>query len=335
MLEDVLSDSQIRQGVETIVGEYVLNHETVYDEIINELLPKALSDVMSGIDNDKANFRAQHLKVKLDGVDTGQIHHKRKKTNSSLRSKLVFKSPARSEENQSDQNQLTVRRQSLCLVLDAGLHGIPFESMPILVSRSVSRMPSAILLAQLASTRKNVVDSQKTYYVLNPSKDLNATQRRFENSFTQQKGWTGIIGKNPSSSTYESAIKDKDVVIYCGHGAGQDFFKESQLRETPCNATMLLMGCSSGKLFGSGEVEPSGIALNYLAAGSPAVLANLWDVTDKDIDSVTMNILQTWGDKTGLLEALSSAREHCRMKYLNGAAPVVYGLDVRRRKEKD
>ena len=55
------------------------------------------------------------------------------------------------------------------------------------------------------------------------------------------------------------------------------------------------MGCSSGRLNGwdsKHEItgltqtyyEPSGIAMSYLYAGSPCVVGNLWDVTDRDID---------------------------------------------------
>ena len=52
------------------------------------------------------------------------------------------------------------------------------------------------------------------------------------------------------------------------------------------------MGCSSGNLRDGGDFEPSGMALQYLLAGAPAVVANLWDVTDRDIDTVTATILE-------------------------------------------
>lgn len=44
------------------------------------------------------------------------------------------------------------------------------------------------------------------------------------------------------------------------------------------------MGCSSGSLLLNGSYIPQGTHLYFLLAGSPIIIANLWDVTDKDID---------------------------------------------------
>lgn len=115
--------------------------------------------------------------------------------------------------------------------------------------------------------------------------------------------------------------------------------------------------------------------INY----SPALLANLWDVTDRDIDRLSYGVFSRWGlceerpkareleegqfepergmsldfgcpsleerkkqlqasmkgkkyiaTKRGvsLTEALAAARDDCTLKYLNGAAPVIYGVPV-------
>ena len=112
---------------------------------------------------------------------------------------------------------------------------------------------------------------------------------------------------------------------------------------------------------------------------SPALLANLWDVTDRDIDRLSYGVFSRWGLCEGrpksrgsedapfepergmgldfggvsvgerkrrleasikgkksifsragvsLTEALAAAREDCTLKYLNGAAPVIYGVPV-------
>ena len=61
-----------------------------------------------------------------------------------------------------------------------------------------------------------------------------------------------------------------------------------------------------------------------------AVVANLWDVTDGDIDRFTATLL----DKMQLAahqripNAVNDARQSCVLKYLVGAAPVVYGLPI-------
>ena len=65
---------------------------------------------------------------------------------------------------------------------------------------------------------------------------------------------------------------------------------------------------------------------------SPLVLAALWDVTDKDIDTYIKQVL----DKSGLLqhnqatlrdinEQAHSSRSICYLRALNGFAPIVYG----------
>ena len=54
------------------------------------------------------------------------------------------------------------------------------------------------------------------------------------------------------------------------------------------------MGCSSGTLHCKGSYAPRGAHLSYLSAGSPAVVANLWDVSDKDIDRFCKALLDSW-----------------------------------------
>ncbi|KAL6984315.1 separin protein [Sarracenia purpurea var. burkii] len=50
-----------------------------------------------------------------------------------------------------------------------------------------------------------------------------------------------------------------------------------------CAAT-LLMGCSSGSLSLNGCYASQGAHLCYLFVGFPVIVANLWEVTDNDID---------------------------------------------------
>lgn len=60
-----------------------------------------------------------------------------------------------------------------------------------------------------------------------------------------------------------------------------------------CAAT-LLMGCSSGSLKLNGCYIPHGPPLSYLLAGSPVIVANLWEVTDKDINRFAKAMLDSW-----------------------------------------
>ena len=134
----------------------------------------------------------------------------------------------------------------------------------------------------------------------------------------------------------------------------------------PGCATTFLFGCSSVHLTENGIYEPSGMLQSYLTAGAPAVVGMLWDVTDKDCDRFAVRAGELWGlwpeveevetkpSKTprkgakgkakakvkvvegerkgecrrgvGLDEAVRDARKACYLKYLNGAAAVVYGI---------
>lgn len=65
---------------------------------------------------------------------------------------------------------------------------------------------------------------------------------------------------------------------------------------------------------------------------SPCVVGNLWDVTDKDIDRLTealLNSLLKPGEDKCLATLLAQCRSVCRLPYLIGCAPVVYGLPVK------
>ena len=76
--------------------------------------------------------------------------------------------------------------------------------------------------------------------------------------------------------------------------AGAQYLSSREIEKLDnCSATFL-MGCSSGSLWLKGCYIPQGIPLSYLLAGSPAIVANLWDVTDRDIDRFGKALLEAW-----------------------------------------
>jgi separase len=233
------------------------------------------------------------------------------------------------------------------LILDKSVQMFPWESMPCLRGHSVSRLPS------LAALRNRIVQMQETgdqrsrpghyvkrtsgAYVLNPDSDLKNTQKMFEGDLKALPGqWTEIVKRTPTEEEFKENLVSKDIFLYFGHGGGEHYIKAKTIRKLDRCAVTCLMGCSSGSLKDAGEFEPHGTPTNYLLAGCPAILANLWDVTDKDIDKFTKDVFEKWGLVPGgdavkkqgksLVEAVAGAREKCIMKYLNGAAPVVYGI---------
>lgn len=136
-----------------------------------------------------------------------------------------------------------------------------------------------------------------------------------------------------------------DLFIYCGHGAGEKYFHRDKiltLATSGCSAA-LLFGCSSGHVEREGIFGPYGATLSYLRAGSASVMAMLWDVTDKDVDLMAIDLLESWilsppatrqcsAQKTAtgrtLAAALQSSRQRCKLKNLNGLAAVCYGLPL-------
>ena len=148
---------------------------------------------------------------------------------------------------------------------------------------------------------------------------------------------------------------------YVGHGGAEQYIRGSKIRSLRQCAATMLWGCSSGAMRDMGDFDRMGTPNNYMVAGwwvlcqiapdhivnttyslSPTLVATLWDVTDRDID----NFAQSTFDKlrlsldhvkartagtsnhtpVSIVTAVATSREVCKLKYMNGAAPVVYGI---------
>ncbi|GJP49841.1 hypothetical protein CLOM_g9003 [Closterium sp. NIES-68] len=145
------------------------------------------------------------------------------------------------------------------------------------------------------------VDAKSTFYLLNPSGDLKSTQGTFEAWFKKQPTWKGKVCDPPSVEEFMKALEHYSLFVYCGHGSGEQYLHRSYLKKLSRCALSLLMGCSSAHLSPRGDYEPLGVPLSYLAAGCPAVVGNLWDVTDGDIDRYSQRVLESWVGKSGVV----------------------------------
>ncbi|KAI0747689.1 peptidase family C50-domain-containing protein [Daedaleopsis nitida] len=246
------------------------------------------------------------------------------------------------------------------LVLDKNVQGIPWESVPVLRGQSVSRIPSMDFLLdrlEFAHWRKwedgrpqeglvdqAAVDPRKTYYVLNPSGDLKGTEGRFADWLKGMKGvgWDGVVGRAPSEQQLLDALTNRDLVIYFGHGGAEQYVRSHKIRHLPRCAATMLWGCSSGALKYMGEFDRTGTPYHYMVAGCPTLVANLWDVTDRDTDKFSQSVfddlrltaeeVKRWrpdadsSERMSVVKAVARARETVKLKYLTGAAPVVYGI---------
>ncbi|XP_072927307.1 separin [Hemitrygon akajei] len=233
----------------------------------------------------------------------------------------------------------TRQSSQLILMLDKDLQRLPWESMPLLRGGRVSRLPSFQFLLgytitkkhQLKSVMTKGVDPGNVFYVLNPQGNLPNTEKTFKAWFERKEGWDGVVGRGPSQEQLKSVLCNRDLYLYAGHGAGVQFLEGQEIQKLSCRAVSLLLGCSSATLALRGNLEGVGIVLKYMMAGCPLYLGNLWDVTDKDIDRYMEQLLKGWlgaQDHTSLLHHISRARQAPKLKYLIGASPVVYGLDV-------
>ncbi|KAE8727211.1 putative Kinetochore protein ndc80 [Hibiscus syriacus] len=251
----------------------------------------------------------------------------------------------------------TISREPIILILDLDVQMPPWESIPILRQQEVYRMSSGgsismilercrrydELLSRNAATVP-LIDPLDAFYLLNPNSDLRSTQAEFENWFSDQK-FEGKAGTVPTSDELVTALKSHDLHLYFGHG--------------------------------------SGVSLSYIQAGSPVTIANLWEVTDKDIDRFGKAVLNVWltermdvaegcsqcnqlvkefdamklrggarkgkskkkGASSNLVGTANNssasvvcehratigsfvgkARDRCTLPFLNGAAPVCYGV---------
>jgi separase len=285
------------------------------------------------------------------------------------------------------------------LILDKQLHAFPWESMPCLGGRSVSRLSSLYDLRErilAMGIGHNTSSHQPGFhisfdtgsYILNPSGDLAKTQSRFQKPLSSLP-WFNIIDRVPSEEEFLNCLSDANsasspssILLYFGHGSGAQYVRSRRIKRLrtkaptlsrapipTCN-TALLFGCSSASLREVSEFEPFGTPKTYLAAGAPALLGSLWDVTDGDCDAFSGGVLERWGllepgackeieagkkkkgktiakskgkvsaeeDTRGvqvdggrslcLSEAAAKSRGDCYLKYLNGAAMVVYGVPV-------
>ena len=268
--------------------------------------------------------------------------------------------------------------QHTILILDKNLHCFPWESLACLNGQAVSRLPSLSCLRErilqqqqqrerLGSSSLAIdglhVSRQGGASVLNPGGDLKATQGRLEEPLQELAGWETIVQREPTEAEMKSCLEDHELFLYFGHGSGSNYIRHRTIKNLEKCAVAFLMGCSSGALTETGEFEPYGTPMNYMHAGCPALVANLWDVTDKDIDRFSHIVLEKWGlfgraqsqyspvkksakqkgkskvrevEKTeshtkapvSLDQAVAGGRDSCTLRYLNGAAPVIYGVPV-------
>lgn len=122
-------------------------------------------------------------------------------------------------------------REHLFLALDKNVSQLPWESIPILRGRAVSRVPNLPFLLDQVEMMKHInhhptdgsavfdgktkINTNRVFYILNPGADLERTQMYFEAYLTgmQERGWKGIVGRSPTELEMVDALTNYDLVL--------------------------------------------------------------------------------------------------------------------------
>ncbi|GJT74012.1 separase isoform X1 [Tanacetum coccineum] len=195
------------------------------------------------------------------------------------------------------------------LVLDKDIHMLPWESMKILENQEIYRMPSVSSIFYAyekchKSGRKTVkdfasdatLDPSNAYYVIDPEIE-NIDEWKLAVSLNNEFHLEGIFWKDVVVEEILEILKSRSLFIYCGHNAGLQYISRNALKTLEVSASAILMGCASGLLKSEGPYTPLGAPIDYLLAGSPIVMCNLWNIHQHWALELTETLLQTFKEK--------------------------------------
>lgn len=235
-----------------------------------------------------------------------------------------------------------VQSGHIVLIPNGVCNHFPWESLNFLKGKSVSRAPSYTWLNRMldGEVLRCLDKSPKTLYLINPGGDLQKTENRLRPIIlTKKSQWCGYVGQIPNEIELVEKLIKCDLFLYLGHGCCQEYIKPGTMFEysllNGCGIPpALLIGCSSAALKPNGFLRPSGSIQNWLLCKSPMIIGNLWDVTDKDIDMFSLSVMARAGmieqtpTSLNFAQAVDKSRDCCTLKYLNGSAPIMYGLPL-------
>ena len=371
---------QIRKQIDSDLQQHLDSVESVLlasDTVQRVLLGRPLSILLNDSANETDDLPCGNLADRFEEAsneDGIHPHQQRQRTpNRSVRSttdQVLARSSFDDEMDNvrvepNDSPYITPkpcsRQECIFLILDENLVSFPFEGLSCFEGKAVCRLPSlTFALAKLTEfgldRNDNLTfDPRKTSYILDPESNLSGTQERltpFLDSIQTDHDyqWDKIVGEIPPIDFMEtSLLVDDGLLLYFGHGGGQQFCGRGKLEALARHgqralSSVILMGCGSGRLESINtknskstsklpiHYEPEGVALSYLLAGSPCVVGNLWDVTDRDIDRYSVQLLQSIYDNskgdTSIAQCVADARQVCKMRYIVGCAPVCYGFPI-------
>ncbi|CAI6521539.1 AIS_HP2_G0019800.mRNA.1.CDS.1 [Saccharomyces cerevisiae] len=234
------------------------------------------------------------------------------------------------------------------LIVSSSCHLFPWECLTFLRDMSITRVPSYVCLNQLLlrfhyKLPIDVSIKDNISMVLNPNGDLSRTESKFKDMFQKiidtKPSSQLVMNEKPDEETLLNMLQNSNLFVYIGHGGGEQYIRGKEIKKCVTVAPSFLLGCSSAAMRYYGELEPTGTIYTYLLGGCPMVLGNLWDVTDKDIDKFSEELFEKMGlsgstadlndCNLSVSHAVSKSRTVCHLRFLNGAAPVIYGLPIK------
>jgi len=182
------------------------------------------------------------------------------------------------------------------LVLPPSLSTIPWECMPVFQNALVSRIPSIFTLKALLVKHvvmPKPVNARNSYYVLNPTGNLPATQERLQ-GFVSNMKWQGVAGEIPKKDEVMKALKSQDMYVFLGHGSGRKYIGTSrEFRNLDCRSVCLLMGCSSVEIMDEGRnFDGRSSVYDFMLAHCPCLVGCLWMITDGEADRFFMELMR-------------------------------------------
>lgn len=107
-----------------------------------------------------------------------------------------------------------------------------------------------------------------------------------------------------------------NCICYFGHGNGNKYLSNYK------DKILFLFGCSSVKLICRDNFKKNSTILKHIK-NNRIVLGCLYEVTDKDIDIFSIELLKSNGD---LSKIVKKAQSKMKLKWLNGCSIVIYGM---------
>ncbi|GKA90101.1 separase isoform X1 [Tanacetum coccineum] len=219
----------------------------------------------------------------------------------------------------------TSKREPVILVLDKNIQMLPWERME--TGRKTER-DSAVY---------GIVNPFDAFYVISPDMSLGQEDQcheesRLANYLGEELELDGRLWTNVRDVIVER-LKTRSFFMYAGHGDGLKYIPGggAALRTLDRCASASLMGCSSGLLVLTGPYTPSGAPIDYLLAGSPIVISNLYEIYAFWAGYLYYHLLRScehemsMADGSGLGSCLVTAKNSTD-KLLMSCGTIIYGV---------